>query len=126
MSNSTDYALELTNVTKQYNSKGNHKNSLVLQSLNLKIDKGTIFGLLGPNGAGKSTTINIVSGLTNKSSGSVRIWGYDQDKDPEKSRSCIGVVPQELNLDPFLCPRDALKSRLDWLELQKIERQMKY
>ena len=79
-----------------------------LDRLNLKIQKGSIFGLLGPNGAGKSTVINIVAGLTNKTSGSVIIWGYDQDKDPERSRLSLGVVPQELNLDPFLSPREAL------------------
>tara|TARA_A100001011_G_C14180395_1_gene786626 strand:- start:147 stop:1010 length:864 start_codon:yes stop_codon:yes gene_type:complete len=79
-----------------------------LSELSLKIETNSIFGLLGPNGAGKSTLINMIAGLTNKSSGSISICGCDQDQYPEKSRSFVGVVPQELNLDPFLTPKEAL------------------
>ena len=103
-----EYAIELTDVSKFYGDKRTKKKKKALDRLNLKIPKGSIFGLLGPNGAGKSTLINIVAGLTNKTSGSVVIWGFDQDKDPERSRLSLGVVPQELNLDPFLSPREAL------------------
>jgi ABC-2 type transport system ATP-binding protein len=104
-----EYAIELTDVSKVYGANRRQKEKKALDALNLRIPRGSIFGLLGPNGAGKSTIINIVAGLTNKTSGSVLIWGYDQDKDPERSRSCLGVVPQELNLDPFLSPREALE-----------------
>ena len=104
-----EYAIKLIGVSKIYNESRGQNKKKALDELNLKIPKGTIFGLLGPNGAGKSTMINIVAGLTNKTSGSVVIWGHDQDKEPERSRSCLGVVPQELNLDPFLSPKEALE-----------------
>ncbi len=76
--------------------------------VNISIPKGSIYGLLGPNGAGKSTLINILAGLVNKSSGSVNIWGFDQDENPRQSRAAIGVMPQELNLDPFFTPGASL------------------
>lgn len=104
-----EYAIELIGVSKVYSGNKRQKQKIALDKLNLRIPRGAIFGLLGPNGAGKSTMINIVAGLTNKTSGSVRIWGCDQDKYPERSRSFLGVVPQELNLDPFLSPYDALE-----------------
>ena len=73
----------------------------VLNGINLQVPAGKIFGLLGPNGAGKSTLINILAGLVLKTTGSVKIWGFDQDENPRQSRAAIGVMPQELNLDPF-------------------------
>ena len=103
------YALKLANVSKTYPGALDQNKRKALDKLNLKIPIGSIFGLLGPNGAGKSTMINIVAGLTRKSSGTISILGYDQDKRPELSRSFLGVVPQELNLDPFLTPREALE-----------------
>ena len=117
------YALELTGVSKTYNAHGKQNKKKALKDVSLKIPSGSIFGLLGPNGAGKSTLINIVAGLTNKSSGSVSIWGYDQDQSPEKSRSCLGVVPQELNLDPFLSPREALEIQAGLFGVPKNQRQ---
>jgi ABC-2 type transport system ATP-binding protein len=63
---------------------------------------------LGPNGAGKSTMINIMAGLVVKTAGRVRIWGFDQDENPRQSRAAIGVMPQELNIDPYFTPREAL------------------
>ena len=74
----------------------------------MDIPRGAIFGLLGPNGAGKSTLINILAGLVKKSAGSVNIWGFDQDENPRQSRASIGVMPQELNLDPFFTPGASL------------------
>jgi ABC-2 type transport system ATP-binding protein len=65
------------------------------------IDKGTIFGLLGPNGAGKTTAIGIVTSLVRKSGGSVSVFGHDIDKDLSAVKSCLGVVPQEINLNQW-------------------------
>jgi len=116
------YALELTNVSKTYQGDGALEQKKALNSLNLKIPVGSIFGLLGSNGAGKSTAINIIAGLTNKSSGKVLIWGCDQDLSPEQSRSFIGVMPQELNLDPFLSAKDALEVQAGLFGVGKKER----
>ncbi len=80
-----------------------------LDSVTLSIKRGELFGLLGPNGAGKSTLINILAGLVNKTAGRVRIWGIDIDQDSRSSRGAIGVVPQELHIDPFFSPREALE-----------------
>ena len=76
-------------------------NFKALDTLSLNIEKGEIFALLGPNGAGKSTLINIICGITSKTSGKVLINGYDNVKDFRKTRSLIGVVPQELSLEIF-------------------------
>ena len=104
-----NYALELNGVSKSYLYPTAKNKTNALEALSLQVPQGTIFGLLGPNGAGKSTLINMVAGLTRKSAGTISVWGFDQDDFPEKSRSLIGVVPQELNLDPFLSPLEALE-----------------
>ena len=80
-----------------------------LKGVDLEIPEGSIFGLLGPNGAGKSTFINILAGLVRKSEGEVSIWGFDIDKNPRQSRASIGVVPQEINMDVFFTPKEALE-----------------
>ena len=72
-----------------------------LDNLSLDIEKGEIFALLGPNGAGKSTLINIICGIVSKTSGKVLINNHDNVKDFRKTRSMIGVVPQELSLEVF-------------------------
>jgi ABC-2 type transport system ATP-binding protein len=102
-------AIELEALTKTYAPSGGEPAKTALNSIDLAIPKGTIFGLLGPNGAGKSTLINILAGLVTKTSGSVQIWGWDQDVNPRQSRASIGVMPQELNIDPFFSPRAALE-----------------
>ena len=79
-----------------------------LNNLNLEVKEGEIFGLLGPNGAGKSTFINILGGTVVKTSGIVSVWGFDLDKNPRQVRASIGIVPQEVNLDPFFSPRKLL------------------
>jgi ABC-2 type transport system ATP-binding protein len=86
------------------------------------VPSGSIFGLLGPNGAGKSTLINILAGLVVKTAGRVRIWGFDQDTNPRQSRAAIGVMPQELNIDPFFSPRDALEVQAGLYGVPKRER----
>ena len=69
-----------------------------LKDLNLEVKEGDILGLLGPNGAGKSTFINILAGVTDKTSGEVIVWGFDLDKNPRQVRVSLGIVPQELSL----------------------------
>lgn len=102
-------AIELTNLQKTYAATGNQGAKTALYGLDLNVPEGAIFGLLGPNGAGKSTTINIMAGLVRKTGGTVRICGFDQDTHPRESRAAIGVMPQELNIDPFFSPRAALE-----------------
>ncbi len=103
------HAIELRGLQKTYPGGRQGPAKEALKGVDLDIPAGSIFGLLGPNGAGKSTLINILAGLVVKSAGSVRIWGFDQDVNPRQSRAAIGVMPQELNLDPFFTPRAALE-----------------
>jgi ABC-2 type transport system ATP-binding protein len=105
----TQMAIELRNLRKTYAGYKSQGPKEALKSINLDIPQGSIFGLLGPNGAGKSTLINILAGLVLKTEGSARIWGFDQDKNPRQSRASIGIMPQELHLDPFFSPRGALE-----------------
>jgi ABC-2 type transport system ATP-binding protein len=72
-----------------------------LENVSLDINKGEIFALLGPNGAGKTTLISIITGITIPTSGSVKVNNYDVIKDPIKTRSIIGLVPQEVAIEPF-------------------------
>ncbi|CUH40615.1 Daunorubicin/doxorubicin resistance ATP-binding protein DrrA [Jannaschia seosinensis] len=102
-------AIEIEGLRKVYGGDGKSPPKEALKGLDLTIPTGSIFGLLGPNGAGKSTTINIMAGLVRKTAGHVRIWGFDQDVNPRQSRAAIGVMPQELNLDPFFTPAGALE-----------------
>jgi ABC-2 type transport system ATP-binding protein len=89
-------ALSLRQLTKMY---GNGVQAL--KGIDLDVQDGDFFALLGPNGAGKSTTIGIVSSLVNKSSGTVSVFGHDIDRDLEAAKSCLGVVPQEINFNQF-------------------------
>ena len=99
--------LEIKNLNKIYNKKGSDKVKAI-ENLNLEVKQGEIFGLLGPNGAGKSTVINILAGTVLKTSGYVNVWGFDIDKNPRQVRASIGIVPQEVNLDPFFNPKKLL------------------
>ena len=101
-----ELAVEVRNLRKIYRARQGDR--IALRGVDLEVPAGSIFGLLGPNGAGKSTFINILAGTVIKNSGSVRIWGFDQDKNPRMSRAAIGVVPQELNIDPFFTPERIL------------------
>jgi ABC-2 type transport system ATP-binding protein len=104
-----DLAVAIRGVDKIYGGSKKRKPKQALFDFSLDVPRGSFFGLLGPNGAGKSTLINIMAGLVNKTSGTVRIWNYDIDADMRHARCAIGVVPQELNLDPFFTPREALE-----------------
>ena len=115
-------AIEARGLTKIYASQGGAPAKHALKSIDLDIPRGSIFGLLGPNGAGKSTFINILAGLVKKTSGTARIWGFDIDKNPRKSRVSIGVVPQELSIDPFFTPFDLLDLHAGMYGVPKAER----
>ncbi len=101
------YSIEAINVNKIFYKKSKEVNALV--DFNIKIKKGTIHGLLGPNGAGKSTFINILGGLVRKNSGEVNICGINIDRNIKLSKFKIGIVPQELNIDPFFSPAELLE-----------------
>jgi ABC-2 type transport system ATP-binding protein len=105
----TQDAIRISDLTKIYRGGRNTPEKRALDGIDLVVPTGSVFGLLGPNGAGKSTLINILAGLVTKTSGKVEIWGFDQDVNPRQSRASIGVMPQELNLDPFFAPRAALE-----------------
>jgi ABC-2 type transport system ATP-binding protein len=102
------HAVEVSALTKIYAASGKAPAKEALKGIDLAIPRGSVFGLLGPNGAGKSTLINILARLVVKTSGSARIWGHDVDSEPRAAATAIGVVPQELNLDPFFTPRELL------------------
>ena len=100
-------ALKVEKLTKIYSKKDGDETK-ALNNLNLEVKEGEIFGLLGPNGAGKTTFLNILAGTVIKNSGNVNVWGYDLDKNPRQVKSSIGIVPQEVNLDPFFSPKKLL------------------
>ena len=102
-------AIEARGLEKTYRGQHGQPPKHALKGIDLAIPQGSIFGLLGPNGAGKSTFINILAGLVMKTAGSVSIWGFDIDRNPRNARRSIGIVPQELNLDPFFTPREAME-----------------
>ena len=93
-----------------------------LNNLNLDVKAGEIFGLLGPNGAGKTTFINILAGTVLKTEGQVSVCGFDLDKDPRQVRASVGIVPQEVNLDPFFSPRKLLELQAGLYGVSKKDR----
>ena len=103
-----EYAIQAKHLNKTYNKKKQERIE-ALSNFNIEIPRGSIYGLLGPNGAGKSTFINILGGIVNKDSGSINICGINTDIDAKESRKKIGIVPQELNIDPFFTPWELLE-----------------
>ena len=101
------YSIEAKNVNKTFLKKNQEVKALI--DFSISINRGTIHGLLGPNGAGKSTFINVLGGLVKKNSGDVSICGIDIDKNTKLSKFKIGIVPQELNIDPFFSPAELLE-----------------
>ena len=101
------YSIEAKNVNKIFIKKSQKIKALI--DFDIQIKKGSIHGLLGPNGAGKSTFINILGGLVKKNTGRVSICGIDIDTNPKLSKFKIGIVPQELNIDPFFSPVELLE-----------------
>ncbi|PKQ13397.1 MAG: multidrug ABC transporter ATP-binding protein [Alphaproteobacteria bacterium HGW-Alphaproteobacteria-1] len=115
-------AIEIRGLVKTYAGGRHGPEKRALKGVDLEIPQGSVFGLLGPNGAGKSTLINILAGLVIKTAGQVTIWGFDQDRNPRQSRAAIGVMPQELNLDPFFTPREALEVQAGLYGVPKSQR----
>ena len=87
-------ALSIKNLTKTY-ANGNQ----ALKGIDLAVEEGDFYALLGPNGAGKTTAIGIISSLVNKSGGEVEIFGHNIDTNIEAAKACLGIVPQEINLN---------------------------
>jgi len=113
--------LSVKNLKKIYTSKQTEDNH-ALNDLNLDVKEGEIFGLLGPNGAGKTTFINILAGTVIKTAGKVNVWGFDLDKNPRQVRASVGIVPQEVNLDPFFSPRKLLDLQAGLYGIKKKDR----
>ena len=112
--------LSVRNLNKIYKRKKNSINAL--NNLNLEVKEGEIFGLLGPNGAGKTTFINILGGTVVKTSGKVDVWDFDLDINPRQVRASVGIVPQEVNLDPFFSPRKSLEFQAGLYGVKKNDR----
>lgn len=117
-----EFAIEARGLDKTYRAQGKGAPVHALKAVDLAIPRGSFFGLLGPNGAGKSTFINILGGLVVKSGGSAAIWGHDIDADPMNARGAIGIVPQELNMDPFFSPGESLEIQAGYYGVPKAER----
>lgn len=116
-----EHAISARGLDKTYKADGGNQVH-ALQSVDLDIPRGGIFGLLGPNGAGKSTFINILAGLVVKSGGTASVWGIDIDREPRHARAAIGVVPQELNLDAFFTPYEMLEVQAGFYGVPPSER----
>lgn len=89
-------AIDIQHLCKTY-ANGTH----ALRGVDFSVQEGDFFALLGANGAGKTTVIGILTGLVRKTSGQVRVFGYDLDRDLDQVKRCIGVVPQEFNFNMF-------------------------
>jgi ABC-2 type transport system ATP-binding protein len=116
------YAIDIKNLRKTYKASKKSPEREALKGVDLQIPKGSMFALLGPNGAGKSTLINILAGLSIKTGGEARIWDYSIDTHMREAKSCIGIVPQELNLDAFFTPRAMLEIQAGLYGVPKKER----
>ncbi len=115
-----NYSIEAKNVNKIFYKRS--KKIKALENFDINIKKGSIHGLLGPNGAGKSTFINILGGLVKKNSGNIKICGVDIDKNSKLSKFKIGIVPQELNIDPFFSPIELLELQAGLYGIRKKDR----
>ncbi|MDI9348357.1 MAG: ABC transporter ATP-binding protein [Methylacidiphilales bacterium] len=117
------YAIEIEGLGKTYAANKSHKKShTALKQVSLQIPVGSVYGLLGPNGAGKSTLINILAGIVLKSEGKVKVMGYDLDTQESKCKLSLGVVLQELHIDPFFTPRQILDLHAGLFGVRKKDR----
>ena len=107
-------ALYIRDLKKTYNN-----GFTALKGINLEVEAGDFFALLGANGAGKSTAIGIISSLVNKTSGEVRIFGHDLKKESTLAKSCIGLVPQEINFNQFETVRNIVLNQAGYYGIPK-------
>ena len=105
---SSNVAISVRDLNKIY-GVGSKNEKVALNNISLQVEKGSIFGLLGPNGAGKSTFINILADLVRKTSGHIDIFGMSHDENLKDVKKLMGIVPQELNIDPFFTPYELLE-----------------
>ncbi len=122
IADNSNIAVEIDNLRKTYIDSNKSQQKEALKGIDLIVPRGSFFALLGPNGAGKSTLINIIAGLVLKTSGTVKICGYDHIKDMRNARKSIGVVPQELILDTFFTVREALDIHAGYYGVAKNKR----
>ena len=99
-------AIKIENLVKIY--KNNKKEYLALKGLNLEIKRGEFVGILGPNGAGKTSTIHCITGVSEPTSGTIKVFGHDVVDDYKNARNKIGLSPQEFNIDIFQTVEDVL------------------
>ena len=118
------YVIDIKKLNKTFIDKKKEK-VLALINVNLQIPKGSLFGLLGLNGAGKSTIINILAGLCLKNSGTVKINNYNIETKRKQASCQIGIVPQELNFDPFFTPKEILEVQAGLYGIKKKDRETK-
>ena len=118
----TNSAISIKNLNKTYPAAKMGEEKIALSDVSLEIPEGSFFGLLGPNGAGKSTLINILAGLVNKTSGRVEVTGIDLEQDMRAVKMALGIVPQELVLDPFFTVREALEFHAGYYGVPKEKR----
>ena len=105
---SSNVAISVRDLNKIY-GVGSKNEKAALNNISLQVKKGSIFGLLGPNGAGKSTFINILADLVRKTSGHIDIFGMSHHENLKDVKKLMGIVPQELNIDPFFTPYELLE-----------------
>lgn len=107
-------ALEVINLKKTYNN-----GVIAVNDISFVVNKGDFFALLGPNGAGKSTTLGMISSLVNKTSGQIKIFGYDISENSSEARKNLGVMSQEVNLNIFETPIDILITQAGFFGIPK-------
>ena len=116
-----ELAIAINNLSKVYKSSSD-TDKLALDNISLTIKKGSIFGLLGPNGAGKSTFINILADLAKKTSGEIEVLNINHESNLIEAKRLMGIVPQELNIDPFFTPYELLEIQAGLYGIKKKDR----
>ena len=99
--------IEVRNLVKVFHSRG--REITAVNDVSFDVFKGEIFGMIGPNGAGKSTTFSVLTTLLKPTNGSVKVAGFDVEKEDDRIRPIIGIVPQKLSLYPLLTARENLE-----------------
>jgi ABC-2 type transport system ATP-binding protein len=117
----SELAIAVNNLSKVYKSSSD-TDKLALDNISLAIKKGSIFGLLGPNGAGKSTFINILADLAKKTSGEIEVLNINHESNLIEAKRLMGIVPQELNIDPFFTPYELLEIQAGLYGIKKKDR----